>query len=224
VVEEQDVQGQVTRLGSASESTEAGFGPVSLHSKFVKCKVCGAQEKVDRVEFPALRIRLSCRTSTDSSQAEPNGRPVNGTSGKYWGWEWSAERWDSWPETSKAKLQNGGTNGSVSYEEQRRLQMEEQMRQDLYAHLQEKGLKNVPGAGVAGLFAIRYNQFVRTDSRRNDGQVRKWIASQPGVSVESAGGNRWLVHLDMSIVHQSKKWEERRKGDKGVWKVKGARE
>ncbi|CAE8677560.1 unnamed protein product, partial [Polarella glacialis] len=45
------------------DESNFGFGPVSLHSKFVKCKVCGNQEKVDRVEFPTLRIRLSCRTS-----------------------------------------------------------------------------------------------------------------------------------------------------------------
>jgi len=227
VVDEKDVQ----RVDSASENSDAGFGPVSLHSKFVKCKVCGAQEKVDRVEFPALKIRLSCRTSTDTEQAEPLRRLLNGgTSCNYWDWDWSEEhpdgqRWDSWHEkSSKVKPpQNGvkktaeAVNGSsYNQEEQRRLEVEEQMRQDLYAHLQEKGCRNIPGPGVAGLFAIRYNQFLRTDKRRNDGQVRKWIASQPGVTVESVGGNQWNVHLDLQ-----KKWEaERKKIDKGVWKVK----
>ena len=29
------------------------------------------------------------------------------------------------------------------------------------------------------------------DGRRNDGSVRAWISSQPGVEVEAMGGNQW---------------------------------
>ncbi|CAE7224609.1 unnamed protein product [Symbiodinium sp. CCMP2456] len=59
--EEVDEETNLDGVDSVAE-TDSGFGPMSLHSQFVRCKVCGEQEKVEKVEFPALRLRLSCRS------------------------------------------------------------------------------------------------------------------------------------------------------------------
>jgi len=227
--DEVEVEEGVDEIGSVAQS-DSGFGPVSLHSQFVKCKVCGEQEKVERVEFPALRIRLSCRSvATWNAKVLQLFNSEEGDSGHWsaeeWHKEWSTDWWDrpkdywgpgKWSSGRSPWVKSGlegdpgqgkcppspppppkrdatwpSRRGEV---EKRRI--ETQMRKELYSHLKEHGAKGVPGPSVAGLFAHRYNQFLRQDGRRNDGSVRAWISNQPGVKVEATGGNQWCVHLD----------------------------
>lgn len=56
---------------SSNGLPEDGYGPVSMHTESVTCDVCGGQEKVQLVEFPRLKIRLSCRMC-----AEPLAEPL----------------------------------------------------------------------------------------------------------------------------------------------------
>ncbi|CAE7277338.1 rluC [Symbiodinium necroappetens] len=225
--EEVDEETNLDGVDSVAE-TDSGFGPMSLHSQFVRCKVCGEQEKVEKVEFPALRLRLSCRSvatwnaqvlklfhseedreqgqhlQTRNSERWSNEDWTNEWSNRWWqqpcpeAWEWE---WSSKSHPAPAKSGAGGGRslgagqpGPPQRDSRRRAEkqnVEVQMRKELYAHLKEHGMRHVPGPSVAGLFAYRYNQFLRKDGRRNDGSVRAWISSQPGVEVEAMGGNQW---------------------------------
>ena len=48
------------------------------------------------------------------------------------------------------------------------------------------------------------------DGRRNDGSVRAWISSQPGVKVEATGGNQWPGTCE--AVRVSRAFSEHMKG------------
>eukprot|EP00931_Biecheleriopsis_adriatica_P046868 TRINITY_DN26966_c0_g1_i1.p1 TRINITY_DN26966_c0_g1~~TRINITY_DN26966_c0_g1_i1.p1 ORF type:complete len:1281 (-),score=213.30 TRINITY_DN26966_c0_g1_i1:39-3860(-) len=246
LAEEQDLD----EVGPVADTSESSSGPVSFSSKFVKCKVCGEQEKIDRVEFTTLGIRLSCRTSVAPMSdtlmrllipdSQRNCYDKSSQWPQWWD-RWEDKRWwdewgDNWQQASWNRRDGKAKNGASPSNDadEMRSSIETQMRSELYAHLKEKGLWNIPGPPVAGLFAIRYNQFLRTDKRRNDGQVRKWIGSQPGVTVQTTGGNQWIVHLDPSawrkeeerLEAKAEAWDSghngrEKKADKQVvWKVK----
>eukprot|EP00933_Yihiella_yeosuensis_P014037 TRINITY_DN12741_c0_g1_i1.p1 TRINITY_DN12741_c0_g1~~TRINITY_DN12741_c0_g1_i1.p1 ORF type:complete len:561 (-),score=117.29 TRINITY_DN12741_c0_g1_i1:185-1789(-) len=234
-IEEQEVEGEK----SEDRGIDSGFGPVSLHSKFVKCKVCGAQEKVDSVSFPTLRIRLSCRTPV-TEVAGPLMKLLGGERQRAANTQrskWGTDAWDERPDSVKkqkgdedkqnSKPKKSEADGNDNKWTGDRAYMEEVMRNELISYLKEKGCRNVPGPAVAGLFAARYNKHLRTDSRRNDGQVRKWIGNHPGVTVEHLGGNQWCIHLDVGVYNKAmKEKDDARKQDRsgtdkrGVWRIK----
>jgi len=49
------------------------------------------------------------------------------------------------------------------------------------------------GGAVASKIASRFNQWIRTNNKRNDGSLRRWITEVPGIEVEHCGHNRWKV-------------------------------
>ncbi|CAE8695435.1 unnamed protein product, partial [Polarella glacialis] len=258
------------------DESNFGFGPVSLHSKFVKCKVCGNQEKVDRVEFPTLRIRLSCRTSISPMSENvlrllgggaTNSSSKGGGKGQSSQWQeksrskWSSSWESAWggeyeekpSKSNKVKSSASDSTYASSVptskeDDRQRLKMKDLMQKELFTLLKDNNFKNVPGPLLAGQFAARYNKHLRTDGKRNDGAVRKWIGAQPGIQVESMGGNKWCVHVDPAVCHgilaakveekeatpapaaavtkETKSWTE----SKGVpekqfaWKVKASKE
>lgn len=71
---------------------------------------------------------------------------------------------------------------------------EQTLMQLLRDYVAEEG-GSVEGGLAANKVAAGFNQHIRNNSRRNDGSLRKWIGTIPGLTVEHCGHNRWKVHL-----------------------------
>lgn len=55
---------------------------------------------------------------------------------------------------------------------------------------------SVDGVWLAGKVAAEFNLYVRENSKRNDGSLKKWLMSTPGLVVENAKQqNNWSVRL-----------------------------
>lgn len=204
-----------------------GYGPVSLFSESVVCPACGQQEKFEYVQFNDLKIKLSCRVTTgpvaepiarlmaSAAQAEadaysvamhpPRRRPQGGVSAVDWLRDVGVMASALQPEpATKARPSGGGkgaepaavqppNGGGKPFDEK-----EAQLSAELVKYLEGLGGVGINGPTVASEFASRFNAWIRTDSRRNDGALRRWIGNQPGVTVEPGGGNKWTVGLDPS--------------------------
>lgn len=196
---------------SPLEEIDAGAGPVSFNTEYVMCEVCGLQEKVESVQFPALNIRLCCRTAV-APMAEPLRRLLEkaaattpkgampGTPGhlKIPPSEAGSERCQTTKSSSSWSLQPQPPSPYAARDVAERVddaQDEEALSKELILFLKENG-RQLPGPKVARIFASRFNKLIRTDRRRNDGSLRRWIGSQPGVKVDEAGGNLWTVFLE----------------------------
>merc|ERR1719191_124955 len=66
----------------------------------------------------------------------------------------------------------------------RRETKEQQLQEEVRTFVRNKG-GDVDGRLVASEVAQRFNEWIRTDSGRNDGKLRKWISAIPGISVEN---------------------------------------
>ncbi|CAE7740782.1 unnamed protein product [Symbiodinium pilosum] len=119
--EEIDEEADLEGIGSVAEA-DSGFGPMSLHSQFVRCKVCGEQEKVEKVEFPALRIRLSCRSvATWNAQvlqlfhSEEDREQGHYAESADWSHEWTNEWTNEWSnQWPRARQPAGKRYGSIA--------------------------------------------------------------------------------------------------------------
>ncbi|CAE7564798.1 unnamed protein product, partial [Symbiodinium pilosum] len=55
---------------------------------------------------------------------------------------------------------------------------------------------SVDGVWLAGKIAPSFNTHVRENSRRNDGSLKKWLMSIPGIEIEThQHQNHWCVKL-----------------------------
>jgi len=236
------------------QEENGGYGPVSLHSEFVTCPACGSREKLDYVQFPALQIKLSCRV-TAAPMAEPLAR-LMASAAQHEAAEHAAEMrpppppqrgTPSWlrdggglippppPPPPKGRTPSGSQVSSTTAAEKseggKREDKETMLSAELIQYLKDRvGTDGGPvnGPTVASEFASRYNAWIRVDTKRNDGALRRWIGSRPGVSVENCGGNRWNVWLDLDVhpppgqaaeeeEHGDWAWQEERRHGKGTW-------
>jgi len=97
-------------------------------------------------------------------------------------------------EASKSGEPEGGGDGEAMNSEALRAQREIELQQVVKDFVAEYG-GAVDGIWVASKIAARFNQWIRTNSKRNDGSLRRWVGTIPGISVEHCGKNKWRVHI-----------------------------
>uniref|UniRef100_A0A7S0FHD5 Pseudouridine synthase RsuA/RluA-like domain-containing protein n=1 Tax=Pyrodinium bahamense TaxID=73915 RepID=A0A7S0FHD5_9DINO len=219
---EDEEANRASNLGlGASASADADpvrqmMGPVRIHAEAVWCDICGAEEWQACLAVPSLslRIRLSVplqpmlppcflALAKACEQREPEDpRECDGHRRDHRG---QAE--DHRPPSKRQ--QRGRRSFSLPPEAQGRAasvereegdtkaiwaQKERELQQVVRDFVSKHG-GSVDGIWVASEIASRFNQWVRTNSKRNDGSLRKWIGTIPGISVEHCGKNRWRVHV-----------------------------
>jgi len=91
------------------------------------------------------------------------------------------------------KNASSSTSGAAS-EAKERVEKEKELMQVVKDYVDAEG-GSIDGVWVATKIAARFNQWIRTNSKRNDGSLRKWVGNIPGVSVEHCGKNRWRVNM-----------------------------
>jgi len=221
--------------GFVMDNSGHGHGPVSFNTEFIFCEVCGREEKIDTVGYPALRLRLSCRSLVEQQTMALGVARLFDSAGGASGCSAarcfpvsSSVSTMSPPDTeesassadSRSKAHNvrsagkqpfakevhpqatdSSNNGSAKAKSDAGSKLEDlkdneaKLSAELLAYLKACG-NECPGPAVSSELAARYNAWIRKDAKRNDGSLRRWIAEQPGVSVEHCGGNQWKVHLE----------------------------
>merc|ERR1712046_208182 len=73
--------------------------------------------------------------------------------------------------------------------EPKAMNREKQLQAAMKLFIKEQG-GSVEGPRIATEIAPRYNQWVRSNSGRNDGSFRKWVDSTPGLHVDHCGQNK----------------------------------
>mmetsp|Transcript_52230 Transcript_52230/g.113772 ORF Transcript_52230/g.113772 Transcript_52230/m.113772 type:complete len:856 (-) Transcript_52230:1248-3815(-) len=110
---------------------------------------------------------------------------------------WASDRYgydQGWSKGYDTYEKGSSTANGTSEEEWERYQKEKDLQVIVRRYLREAG-GSCEGPTLASEIAPQFNQWIRTNAKRNDGSLRRWIDAIPGITVESCGHNRWRVHL-----------------------------
>jgi len=175
-------------------------GPVRIHAETVWCDVCGQEERMVCLQVPLLSVRLRVPRAKTPGCFQELARACD---------DWHSHAWqDVGKEPGKAvkdASRSGAKRGPTTewpeeewvaeaeWPEEEWVDHEWLLQEDVRRMVAAAAGGELDGFWVAGKVSARFNAHVRTNSKRNDGSLRRWIAATPGISVESCGTNRWKV-------------------------------